>query len=118
MKKFGLLVSGGSAPGVNALIRSVVRAAENKRVEIVGFLNGYKGLVENNYRKLERSDTANIISLGGTIIQTSRYDDFKNSSTRQKAADNVKKLGLDGLIVCGGEGTMEGAYLLSKESWY
>ncbi len=115
MKKFGLLVSGGSAPGVNALIRSVVRAAENKRVEIVGFQNGYKGLVENKYRTLERADTANIISLGGTIIHTSRYDDFKNSSTRQKAADNFKKLGLDGLIVCGGEGTMEGAYLLSKE---
>ncbi len=116
MKKFGLLVSGGSAPGVNALIRSVVRAGENKRAAIYGFNNGFKGLVENNQRLLERADTANIISLGGTIIHTSRYEEFKNASTREKAADTVKKLGLDGLIVCGGEGTMEGAYHLAKES--
>lgn len=115
MKKIALLTSGGDAPGMNAHIRAVVRYALDKQIEVVGIIGGYSGMIQGNFVNLTRKDTVNIISSGGTILKTSRCKEFLAPGGRSAAARNLKNNGIEGVIVCGGDGTFHGAHYLWLE---
>lgn len=114
MKKVALLTSGGDAPGMNACIRAVVRAGENEGYQMIGVLNGYQGLIEGSFQQLSHGAVENIIGLGGTILKTSRSEEFMTKTGFQKALKNIKKEGFDALIVLGGDGSMRGAKQLME----
>lgn len=111
--KVGVLTSGGDAPGMNAAIRAVVRTAISYKMEAYGIMDGYKGLVEGNIKKMERNDVGQIINRGGTILGSSRLEAFLKKSVRQKGVDNLLALGIEALVVIGGDGTYRGAMDLS-----
>ena len=115
MKKIAILTSGGDAPGMNACIRACVRSALNKGLEVYGVDRGYKGLTENNLFPLTTNSVCDIIQRGGTILKTARCLEFKDPATRKIAADNLKNLGIEGLVVIGGDGSFTGAKALSDE---
>jgi len=112
--KIGVLTSGGDAPGMNACLRAVVRSTIHYGHEAYGIFNGYKGLVENNIKKLDRNDVGQILNRGGTILGSSRLESFKEEAVRQIAVDNLKNLGIDALVVIGGDGTYRGGMALDK----
>ncbi len=114
-KKIGVLTSGGDAPGMNAAIRAVTRAAIYHGIKVVGVMQGYAGLINGEFRDLKVTDVSDIIQKGGTILKTARCMEFKTKEGRQKAYENAKKEGLEALVVIGGDGTFTGARLLSEE---
>ncbi|MEN6511506.1 MAG: 6-phosphofructokinase [Chloroherpetonaceae bacterium] len=116
MKKIAILTSGGDAPGMNAHIRAVVRSAMSKGIEVVGVEGGYSGLIEGDFVKLSRRETANIIGRGGTILKTSRSKEFMMAGGRAAAAERVREAGIDGIIACGGDGTFRGAHAFWMEN--
>ncbi len=115
MKKIAILTSGGDAPGMNACIRAVVRSALNAGLEVYGVDRGYNGLVKNEIIKMDTHSVCDIIQRGGTILKTARCLEFKDPAVRKIAADNLKKIGVEGLVVIGGDGSFTGAKLLSDE---
>ena len=115
MKKIAVLTSGGDAPGMNAAVRAVVRTAIFNGLEVYGVFQGYKGLVENNIKKLEVGDVGNIINRGGTMLYSARLPEFANPEVRKVAIKNLEDLGIDGLVVIGGDGSYRGAMALSNE---
>ncbi|MBR1867640.1 MAG: 6-phosphofructokinase [Clostridia bacterium] len=115
MKKIAILTSGGDAPGMNASIRACVRRALNFGLEVYGVERGYEGLVHNEIFKMDTHSVCDIIQRGGTILKSARCLEFKKPETRKIAADNLKKLGIEGLVVIGGDGSFTGAKLLSDE---
>ena len=115
MKRIGLLTSGTDAPGMNAFIRAVVRSAESKKVEIVGISQGFKGILEENFKTMSRADTANIVGTGGTILKTGKYLPIEQESTRKEAFEILKKAGIQGVIAAGGAWSLKHLHLLSKE---
>lgn len=115
VRRIGILTSGGDAPGMNACIRAVVRYALHHGCEVVGIFNGLRGLAEVQFRTLTRLDTVNIIGRGGTILGTSRYPDFLDPSVQQRCAENLWKEKIEGLILCGGEGSLKAAHTLWNE---
>lgn len=115
MKKIAVLTSGGDAPGMNAAIRAVVRSSIHRGLEVTGILGGYAGMVEARFQKLTLRDMANVIQRGGTVLKTGRCPEFHKSETRTQAAQNLKNLGIEGLICIGGDGSFRGAHALSKE---
>ena len=115
MKKIAVLTSGGDAPGMNAAVRAVVRTAIYNGLEVYGVYQGYKGLVENNIKKLEVGDVGNIINRGGTMLYSARLPEFANPEVRKIAIKNLEALGIDGLVVIGGDGSYRGAMALSNE---
>ncbi|TAL67352.1 MAG: 6-phosphofructokinase [Bacteroidetes bacterium] len=110
MRKIAVFTSGGDAPGMNALIRAVVRGALSKGIEVYGVLGGYSGMIEGNMLKLGKKETANLISLGGTVLKTSRSKEFMQKGGRAAAAEKLKDYGIEGIIACGGDGTFHGAH--------
>lgn len=116
MKKIAILTSGGDAPGMNACIRACVRSAINSGLEVYGVERGYFGLVNNNIFPMDTHSVCDIVQKGGTILKTARCLEFKFPETRKKAADNLKALGIEGLVVIGGDGSFTGARLLSDEN--
>ena len=110
IKKIGILTSGGDAPGMNAAIRAVVRTGINNDIEIIGIISGYKGLIEGDFRNMDTTSVSNIIQRGGTILKTARSEKFKTKEGMETAFQNLKKQGIDALIVIGGDGTFTGAY--------
>ena len=114
MKKLGIVTSGGDAPGMNAAIRALVRLSVWNNLEVIGFLRGWEGIIKNNFITLDARAVSGILHLGGTILKTSRCLEFKTREGLEKAAKNIEEDGLDGLIVIGGEGSVRGAYELSK----
>lgn len=114
MMKIAVLTSGGDAPGMNAAIRGVVRTALYYGYEAYAVYDGYKGLVENKIKQLFRNDVGQILTHGGTILGSSRLPEFKDESVRQIAVNNLKKLGIETLVVIGGDGTYRGAIDLNK----
>lgn len=112
--KIGVLTSGGDAPGMNAALRAVVRTALSYGHEAYGVYNGYKGLVENNIKKLNRNDVGQILNRGGTVLGSSRLPEFKEKEVRQIAVDNLNKIGIDALVVIGGDGTYRGGMALDQ----
>ncbi|MBK9292876.1 MAG: 6-phosphofructokinase [Oligoflexia bacterium] len=115
MKSIAVLTSGGDAPGMNAAVRAVVRAAIYNKLRITGIHRGYQGLLDFEFEAMELSSVANIIQKGGTILKTARCKDFYKASGRKHAAENFKKAGFDGLIVIGGNGTFKAAHTLWVE---
>jgi 6-phosphofructokinase 1 len=115
LKKIAVLTSGGDAPGMNAAIRAVVRASIFHKLEIMGVLNGYEGLIEGKFVKLLSNSVSNIIQRGGTILKSARSEEFRMIEGRKKAYANLLKYEVDALIVIGGDGTFMGAHTLYKE---
>ena len=115
MKKIAILTSGGDAPGMNAAIRACVRKALKSGMEIYGVERGYDGLVKNEIFKMDSRSVCDIIQRGGTILKSARSLEFMQSEVRNTAANNLKALGIEGLVVIGGDGSFTGAKLLSDE---
>ncbi len=115
MKRIGLLTSGGDSPGMNAAIRAVVRAATFNGLEVSGIERGYKGLIEGDIHPLGPRDVSGIINRGGTILHTARCKEFMEAEGRAKAAANLAKHGIEGLVVIGGDGSYQGAQKLHEE---
>lgn len=113
-KKIAVLTSGGDAPGMNACIRAVVRSGVYKGLDVFGVEHGYKGLIEGNFRPMDLPDVADIVHRGGTMLRTARCPEFKIPEVRVKAAEQMRKCGIDGLVAIGGDGTFQGAKLLSE----
>ena len=112
-RKIGILTSGGDAPGMNCVIKSVTCAAIDKGVEVVGIIGGYSGLINDNIRTLTKNDVAGIVSRGGTFLYSDRCDEFKTEAGMQKAIATCKKHNIDGIVAIGGDGTFRGATDLS-----
>jgi 6-phosphofructokinase 1 len=115
VNKIGVLTSGGDSPGMNAAIRAVVRTAIYNNVEVYGIMHGYQGMYENNIIPLNRESVANIIQRGGTILKTSRCKPFFEPEGRQVAFNNINKIGINGLVIIGGDGSFKGAQKFSSE---
>jgi 6-phosphofructokinase 1 len=113
--KIGVLTSGGDSPGMNAAIRAVVRTGIYHGLEVYGIMRGYTGMVEGEIVKLENRSVANIIQRGGTMLKTSRCNEFLTSEGRKKAYNNLKKHGINGLVIIGGDGSFKGAEIFSNE---
>lgn len=113
--KIGVLTSGGDAPGMNAAIRAVVRTGLYHKLEIFGIMRGYSGMVDDDIIPMDSRSVANIIQRGGTILKTARCKEFFDYEGRQKAYENLKKRGIDGLVIIGGDGSFRGAQKFSNE---
>ncbi|WP_300793957.1 6-phosphofructokinase [uncultured Bacteroides sp.] len=115
IKCVGILTSGGDAPGMNAAIRAVTRAAIYNGLKVKGIYRGYKGLITGEIQEFKTQNVSNIIQLGGTILKTARCMEFKTPEGRQIAHDTMVREGIDALIVIGGDGSLTGARLLAEE---
>ncbi|HSN60017.1 MAG TPA: 6-phosphofructokinase [Ferruginibacter sp.] len=113
--KIGILSSGGDSPGMNAAIRAVVRTGLHYGLEVYGIMRGYSGIVEDDMIKMESRSVANIIQRGGTILKTARCKEFFEYEGRKKAYENLKRRGINGLVVLGGDGSFRGAQIFSNE---
>lgn len=111
----GILTSGGDAPGMNAAIRAVTRAAIANDFRVMAIYRGYEGLINDEIREFNTEDVSNIIQRGGTILKTARSHEFETPEGRQKAYDNMVKRGIDALIVIGGNGSLTGARIFAQE---
>lgn len=115
LKRIAVLTSGGDAPGMNACIRAVVRSAASKGIEVFGIIKGYDGLIDADFKNMGLRSVSNIITQGGTILKTARSERFLKKEGRKQAIDNLNKLGIDGLVVIGGNGSFKGAHILQNE---
>ena len=115
IKTIGLLTSGGDAPGMNAAIRAVTRSAIYNGMKVKGVYRGYKGLVENEIVELKTQNVSNIIHHGGTILKTARCQEFRTEEGRKLAWKNIRKHGIDALVVIGGDGSLSGARQFASE---
>lgn len=110
LKRIGVLTAGGDAPGMNAAIRAVVRCALSARLEVLGILRGWQGLIDDEVKPLDHRSVSGIINLGGTILKTARSSEFKTEDGQKQAYQTIKKYAIDGLIVIGGDGSFRGAH--------
>ena len=115
IRRIGVLTSGGDAPGMNALIRSVVRSASAHDISVIGIRRGYSGLINGDIIEMGARSVDGIIRKGGTMLYTARCKEMLTEEGLQKAADTCRYLGIDGLICCGGDGTFRGAQALSRK---
>ncbi|NIM07499.1 MAG: ATP-dependent 6-phosphofructokinase, partial [Armatimonadetes bacterium] len=115
MKKIAVLTSGGDAPGMNACVRAVVRTALHRGLKVDGIMRGYTGMIAGEFQSMKAGSVSGIIQHGGTILKTSRCDEFFNSEGRAKAAQMLKEAGIEGLVAIGGDGTFKGAHDLWSE---
>lgn len=110
IKRIGVLTAGGDAPGMNAAIRAVVRCALSARLEVLGILRGWQGLIDDDLKSLDHRSVSGIINQGGTVLKTARCAEFKTDEGHRQAYQTVKKHAIDGLIVIGGNGSFQGAH--------
>ncbi len=115
MKKIAVLTSGGDAPGMNAAIRGVVRTALSKGLQVYGISRGWEGLITDQVEELNSHSVSDIIQRGGTFLKTARCPEFMHKEGRAKAAQTLKKYGIEGVVVIGGDGSFRGAKLLYEE---
>ncbi|MGY0392367.1 6-phosphofructokinase [Bizionia sp. KMM 8389] len=115
IKKIGVLTSGGDAPGMNAAIRSVVRTCAYHEVECIGIYRGFEGLMEADFKILTARSVNNIIHTGGTVLKSARSDEFRTKEGRQKAYLQLKSVGIDALVLIGGDGTFTGGLVFNEE---
>lgn len=115
IKKIAVLTSGGDAPGMNAAVRAVVRAALFHKLEVIGIEHGYEGMINGEFIELTSLEVRNIIQRGGTFLRSSRSEEFKTKEGRLKAYTNLKVKNIDAVIVIGGDGTFTGAGIFSQE---
>ncbi|MDO6713010.1 ATP-dependent 6-phosphofructokinase [Aliiglaciecola sp. 2_MG-2023] len=114
MRKIALLTSGGDAPGMNACIRAIVLTSLRYGLEVYGYRHGYNGLLEQEYLNLRAKNVLNIIQRGGTILNSARCLSFKSNDSAKTAAKNLDALGIEALLVIGGDGSFRGAKHLAK----
>lgn len=117
MKRIGVLTSGGDSPGMNAAIRAVVRKGIFHDLEVYGIYNGYAGLIAGNITKLEVGSVGDIIHRGGTMLRTARCEEFKTPEGQAKGIEQLKKYGIEGLVVIGGDGSFQGAKKLTEHGF-
>jgi 6-phosphofructokinase 1 len=117
VKKIGVLTSGGDSPGMNAAVRAVVRKGIYHGIEVAGVYYGYQGLIEGNIHDLQAGDVGDIIQRGGTKLYSARCDEFRTDEGQWKAIEQMKKKGLEGLVVIGGDGSYRGAMALTKKGF-
>ncbi len=115
MKTIGVLTSGGDSPGMNAAVRAVVRTALENDMRVLGVNNGYEGLMVGDVREMNLRSVSNMIQRGGTILHTARSEEFRTERGQQRAAEMCRRLGIEGLVVIGGDGSFRGAQALSKQ---
>jgi len=115
IKKIGVLTSGGDSPGMNAAIRSVVRTCAFHGIECVGIYRGYQGMIEGDFKEMGPRSVNNIINKGGTILKSARSKEFMTPEGRKKAFDNLSKVGVEALVVIGGDGSFTGAEIFNSE---
>lgn len=116
IKTIGVLTSGGDAPGMNAAVRAVVRTGWHLGLKVMGVYRGYNGLLEGGViKELAPRDLGDTIQRGGTVLYTARSERFKEDETQWEAVENCKKLGIEGLVVVGGDGSFQGARKLSMK---
>ena len=115
IKKIAVLTSGGDSPGMNAAIRAVVRSALYKGIGVTGVMNGFSGLLNNDFVEMQSRSVSKIISRGGTILKSSRCPEFHQKKMRERAVGNMQAEEIDALVVLGGDGTFRGADDLVKE---
>jgi 6-phosphofructokinase 1 len=114
IQRIGLLTSGGDASGMNAVIRSVVRTGLSQRIEVIGFYQGYLGLVHGRHDLLDSKFVSGTLYRGGTILQSARCEEFKGSEGQRRALKTIDDLGIQGMIVVGGDGSLRGARVLHR----
>jgi 6-phosphofructokinase 1 len=117
MKRIGVLTSGGDSPGMNAAIRAVVRKAMYHDLEVYGIYHGYAGLISGHIEKLELGSVGDIIHRGGTKLYTARCPEFKTLEGQLKGIEQLKKFGIEGLVVIGGDGSYQGAKKLTEHGF-
>lgn len=115
ISKIGVFTSGGDAPGMNAALRAVVRAAIYYNKEVFGIMQGYEGMIDGDIVKLGARSVGNIIQRGGTILKSARSEEFRTKEGREKAYQSLKKYGIDSLIAIGGDGTFTGLHKFFQE---
>lgn len=113
IEKIAVLTSGGDAPGMNAVIRAIVRSGIENGLEVYGVYDGYRGLVEGNIEKMDRNDVTNIINRGGTVLGSARLPEFSKDEVAQIAVEQLKRRGIQAVITIGGDGTYRGALKLT-----
>ncbi|MBS4021425.1 MAG: 6-phosphofructokinase [Dethiobacter sp.] len=114
MRRIGVLTSGGDAPGMNAAIRAVVRKAIYHGLEVTGIRRGYSGLIAGDGSPMELGSVADIIQRGGTVLRTARSPEFLESTGQQQAVSNLHEMGVEGLVIIGGDGSFRGAAALEE----
>lgn len=117
MKRIAVLTSGGDAPGMNAAVRAVVRKGLHEGMEVYGINYGYAGLVAGDIRQLHRRDVGDMLSRGGTFLYSARYPEFATEEGQLKGIEQLKKFGIEGLVVVGGDGSYRGALALSRHGY-
>lgn len=115
ISKIAVLTSGGDAPGMNSCIRAVVRTGIYNNLQVTGIRQGYQGMIDNDMYDMQTRSVSNILNLGGTILKTARCLAFHTDEGMELAYQNLKKQGIDGLVVIGGDGTFTGALRFSKK---
>lgn len=115
LQKIGVFTSGGDAPGMNAAIRAVTRAAIANKIKVVGIRRGYQGMIEGDFIPLKSTDVSGILQTGGTMLKTARSAEFRTPEGREKAYQQLKKAEIDAVVVIGGDGSFTGALVLSQE---
>src|SRR5688500_13331479 len=113
--KIGVLTSGGDSPGMNAAIRAVVRSGIYHGLKVYGIMRGFSGMIDDDIIEMESRSVANIIQRGGTILKTARSKEFGTEEGRKIAYKNLKKRGINGLVIIGGDGSFRGAQQFSNE---
>ena len=117
MKRIGILTSGGDAPGMNAAIRAVVRKGIYEGLEVYGINYGFAGLVAGDIRRLDVADVGDKIQRGGTFLYSARYPEFATEEGQLKGIEQLKKFGIEGLVVIGGDGSYHGAMALTRRGF-
>lgn len=117
MKKIGVLTSGGDAPGMNAAVRAVVRKGIFHGLDVFGIYHGYQGLIDGEIKQLDLGSVGDIIHRGGTILHTARCSEFKTEEGQLKAIQQLNKLGIEGIVIIGGDGSYRGAQALTEKGY-
>ena len=112
MKTIGLLTSGGDSSGMNAAIRSAVQRATELDIKVLGFIQGYQGLIENNFKEMDMAAVEGIVQRGGTFLRSARCLEFKSDWGQKAALETIAKNGIEGLVIIGGDGSLHGAQVL------
>lgn len=117
MKRIAVLTSGGDAPGMNAAVRAVVRQGLACDMEVYGVYHGYAGLLDGQMELMNARSVGDIIQRGGTMLYTSRCDEFRTDAGQQKAIEQLRANEIEGLVVIGGDGSFRGAHALTKKGF-
>lgn len=115
IKVIAVLTSGGDAPGMNPAIRAVVRCAKYYGIDVKGVRDGYQGLINGDFIDMDARDVADILQRGGTVLHTARCMEFKTLEGQQRAAEKIRKAGIDAIVVVGGDGSFNGAMRLCEQ---